>query len=357
MMGRLDRYVGWSLVKGWILVWLIMSAIFSLLAFVDELERTGGPYQVADAVLFILYTLPQRSMDLVPVIVLLGSLLALAGLNKNSEIIAMRASGMSVRRMFRAVAVPALLLVAALYAMYEYAAAPLYQEAETRKALVREGKANMLKGMGLWSASDGRFFNVRSLQHGAVPTGIYLYQFAPDGRLLDFVYSSSAEPAKDRKWRLIDAWHKTLTEDELRTEHEDQLDMGPFWSSEELPILPLSITGMTLTGLYAYTNHLITTGQKADRVEQLLWQKIALPLTAGAMVLLATPVGAGLGARRSTAFGKNLAIGAGVGILFYLATQIINTGGALLDIPPAVVAFIPVVLVALAAGALFYRMR
>jgi lipopolysaccharide export system permease protein len=334
-----------------------MSAIFSLLAFVDELERTGGNYQVRDAVLFILYTLPQRSMDLVPVIVLLGSLVALAGLNKNSEIIAMRAAGISVLRLLRSVGVPALLLVAALYAMYEYAAAPLYQEAETRKTLVREGKANMLKGKGLWSASDGRFFNVRTLKHGTVPTDIYLYQFAPDGRLLDFVYASSAIPARNRKWRLIDAEHKSMTKGALSTEHKDQLDMGPFWSSEELPILPLSITGMTLTGLYDYMQHLKSTNQKAERVEQLFWQKIALPLTAGAMVLLATPVGAGLGTQRSTAFGRNLAVGAGVGILFYLASQIINTGGPLLGIPPAVVAFIPVMLVAVAAGGLFYRMR
>lgn len=356
-MGRLDRYIAWNLLKGWTLVWLIMSAIFSLLAFVDELERTGGHYQVSDAIRFILYTLPQRSMDLIPVIVLLGSLLALAGLNKNSELIAMRAAGMSVRRLLRSVAVPALLLVAALYAMYEYAAAPLYQEAETRKTLVREGKANMLKGKGLWSASDGRFFNVRTLKHGTVPTDIYLYEFAPDGRLLDFVFATSAKPAKNRKWRLVDASHKSLTEGELRTEHKDQLDMGPFWSSEELPILPLSITGMTLTGLYDYTQHLKSTKQKVERVEQLFWQKIALPLTAGAMVLLATPVGAGLGSQRSSAFGRNLAVGAGVGILFYLASQIINTGGPLLGIPPAMVAFIPVLLVSTAAGGLFYRMR
>ena len=38
-MGRLDRYIGSALLKGWLLVWLIISAIFSLLAFVDELEQ------------------------------------------------------------------------------------------------------------------------------------------------------------------------------------------------------------------------------------------------------------------------------------------------------------------------------
>ena len=53
-MGRLDRYIGAALLKGWLLVWLVMSAIFSLLGFVDELERTSDLYRISDAVEFIL---------------------------------------------------------------------------------------------------------------------------------------------------------------------------------------------------------------------------------------------------------------------------------------------------------------
>jgi len=356
-MGRLDRYIAWNLLKGWLLVWLIMSAIFSLLAFVDELERTNERYQIPDAILFILYTLPQRSMDLIPVIVLLGTILALASLNKSSEIIAMRAAGVSLLRFLRSVAVPALLLVFALYAVTEFAAAPLYQKAETHKSLMREGKANLLKGKGLWSSRNYRFFNVRTLKHGNVPTEIYLYEFTPDGQLQEFIFAGRAEPRDNRKWRLIDAQRKTLADNRLQTIHRDELDMGPFWSTAELPVLPLSISGMPLTDLYEYSDYLRSTKQAWQSVHQLFWQKVALPLTAGAMVLLATPIGAGLGTQRSSAFGRNLAVGAGAGILFYLASQIIYTGAPLIGIPAEVVGFLPTVLVLAAAGALFHRMR
>ena len=356
-MGRLDRYIGAALFKGWLLVWVVMSAIFSLLGFVDELERVAALYRISDAVSFILYTLPQRSMDLMPVIALLGTLVALASLNKNSEIIAMRAAGMSLRRLLRSVALPALLLVGGLYGVSEYVSAPLYREAETQKTVLRDPRANLLKGKGLWSASDYRFFNVRSLQHGNVPTGIYLYQFGPDGQLLDFIYANSANPAENREWRLMEVRHKKLDNGKLRTTDKRHLDTGPFWSSDELPIVPLSIMGMTLSGLYEYVNYLRDTNQKWQAVRQLLWQKLALPLTAGAMVLLATPIGGSISAQRSSSFGRSLAVGAAVGILFYLASQIINTAGALIGIPVPLVAFIPVTLVLLAAAALFYRMR
>jgi lipopolysaccharide export system permease protein len=356
-MGRLDRYIAAGLLKGWLLVWFIISAIFSLLAFVDELERVTELYKVSDVLRFILYTLPQRSMDLIPVITLLGTMLTLAGMNKNSEIIAMRAAGISRRRFLHAVAIPTALLVVALYAVSEYVSAPLYRQAETEKTIVREGRANLLKGKGLWSASDYRFFNVRTLQHGNVPSGIYLYQFSPDGRLLDFIFARSANPARNREWRLMDVRHKSLVGNELTSSYRKHLDTGPFWSTDELPIVPLSIMGMTLTGLYEYAGYLRDTSQKWEAVQQLFWQKIALPLTAGAMVLLAAPIGASISTQRASTFGRRLAVGAAVGILFYLASQIINTAGTLIGIPAPVVAFIPMTLLLVAAAILFYRMR
>jgi len=356
-MNRIDRYIAGQLLKDWILVWVIMSAIFSLIAIVDELERIQHSYQVANVVQYILLTLPQRSMDLIPVIVLLGTILALARLNKNSEIIAMRAAGMPLKYFFRAVAVPALSLVLLLYSVSEYVSAPLYQKAETEKSLARTGRTNLLRGKGLWSVDDLRFFNVRTLRHGKIPSDIYLFQFAPDGQLLNFIYAASAEPADDRSWKLLDVTQKTLENNKLETSFRKQLAMGPFWSPEELPVLPLPITGMTLTGLYDYVEYLHSTDQSWQRAEQLFWQKVALPLTAGAMVLLATPIGASLQSQRGTAFGRNLAVGAGLGIGFYLLIQIFNTGSALIGLPPAVIAFTPAALVLATTGWLFSRMR
>jgi len=356
-MGILDRYIAWKLLKGWVLVWLVMTSIFTLLGFVEELERTTERYQIADAVRFILYTLPQRSMDLAPVIALLGSLLALAGLNKSSELIAMRAAGVSVSRFLRSVAIPTLVLVAALYAVSEFIAAPLFQQAETEKTLIRSGKANLLKGKGLWSNSGYRFFNVRTLEHSHVPTRIYLYEFAPDGRLQHFVFARRAQLTDSRRWDLLDVEQKTLDGDQLKSGHLPNLEMGPFWSREELPVLPLSTAGMTPTGLYEYSDYLKSTDQLSDRIEQVFWQKIALPLTTGAMVFLAVPIGASVGATRSSAFGKGLAIGAGVGILFYLLSQLIQTGASMAEIPPALAVFLPVMLLLGAAGGLINRMR
>ncbi len=357
-MGLLDRYIAWKLLKSWVLVWLVMTAIFTLIGFVDELERVSERYQVSDVIRYMLYTLPQRSLDLAPVIALLGALLALAGLNKSSELIAIRATGVSVKRLMRSIAVPTVLLVIALYAVSEFAAAPMFQQAETERALIRSGKANLLKGKGIWSNSGYRFFNVRALKHSQVPSGIFLYEFSPDGRLEHFVFAREAELSDGRRWQLVGVKRKkTLAGEQLTSSHLATLEMGPFWSREELPVLPLSTAGMTPTGLYEYSDYLKSTDQLSERIEQLFWQKVALPLTTGAMIFLAVPIGASVGSTRSNSFGKSLAIGAGAGILFYLLSQLIQTGASMAEIAPALGAFLPVILVSGVAVGLIKHMR
>ncbi len=357
MLATLDRYIARKLVLGWLLVWLIMSSIFGLLAFVDEIERVTASYTVMDALRFILYTLPQRSMDLAPVIILMGSILALAGLNKHSEIIAVRAAGVSLLRFFGAVAVPAMLLILLLYGTSEYLAAPLFQKAEIQKTLIRSGQPNLLTGKGLWSNSERRFFNVRALRNSQVPRDIFLYEFDTDGRLLNFIHADRAQVSGGRRLDLLDVTQKTLRDGTLSTQRKDHLEMGPFWSLEELPALPLSAAGMTPSDLYEYSGYLKTTHQVSARVEQLFWQRVALPLTTGAMVLLAVPIGASVGSMRSNTFGRNLAMGAAVGIIFYLFAQLVQTGAAVIQLPPSIAAFAPVLLVLAVTSGLVMRMR
>ena len=36
----LERYIAANLVKGWLLVLLVLAAVFGLISFIEELERT-----------------------------------------------------------------------------------------------------------------------------------------------------------------------------------------------------------------------------------------------------------------------------------------------------------------------------
>jgi lipopolysaccharide export system permease protein len=356
-MSRLDRYVAAALMKGWVLVLLVVVSVFSLFALVVELDHVDNSYQVTDALMFVLLTVPRRALDLAPVIALLGSLIALASMARNNELMAMQAAGVTPARFTRSVAMAAALLVLSLGLSSEYVSAPLYLRAETQRMLARNGSGNLLAGRGLWSNDRRRFFNVRGLRDGYIPEGIDLYQFEPDGRLRLSIHASHAEVKGSREWTLIDVWRKQLLDGRLVTRHQERLEMGDFWSRDELPLLSFSTAAMSVTGLYRYAAHLQATGQRAGRFQLAFWQRITRPLAAGIMALLAIPACFGADPRRNQAFARRVTAGAVAGILFYLGTRIIYTSGMLLGFPPLLVALVPLVLLVSAGGVLFSRMR
>ncbi|MGB5439803.1 MAG: LptF/LptG family permease, partial [Gammaproteobacteria bacterium] len=87
------------------------------------------------------------------------------------------------------------------------------------------------------------------------------------------------------------------------------------------------------------------------------WQRLILPFTVAAMVLLAIPVSVSLGSGRNAGFGIKMGAGAALGILFYLGAQIVFALGLLLQLSIPVVSFVPTVIVTLCAGILLTRMH
>ena len=132
-----------------------------------------------------------------------------------------------------------------LYLLTEYVAAPLYLNAETQRQVVRSGKLNLLDSSGLWANDGRRFILVRNLRLGHIPEGVEVFNFDADGRLRTALSGREAEVSNTRKWTLINVLRKEQTDAGLVTTRQRQLDIGAFWSEQELPVLALSPIGMS----------------------------------------------------------------------------------------------------------------
>jgi lipopolysaccharide export system permease protein len=150
---------------------------------------------------------------------------------------------------------------------------------------------------------------------------------------------------------------KQVVDGEFRTRSRKELEIANLWAPSELPTLTLSSDSMALSVLYRYSQYLAGDGQPMQQYLSVFWQKLLMPLTVAAMVLLATPISASLGSGRSRSFGLNIGIGAVVGILFYLLAQIAFALGQLLQLNIPLVAIFPTIIVSLCAVFLLRRMR
>ncbi len=355
-MKTLDRYIGVSFAKGYLIVLAILLPVFSFLIFVNELEDVGkGTYDALGGLVYVLLTAPGRVLDLTPVTALLGSIVALGGLAAGSELLAIRVAGVSVMRLGGAVMKAGFVLMLLIIILAQFVVPPLNQLAETRRSLAVTGAGTFLKDKGFWSRDGLRYINVQHVRHGRIPVGVEIYEFDQEGRLRTFLHAQRADIQNPHRWKLIDVHRKQLDGPAIQSQHLPQVDWDPFLSETQVRVLELPPTSLSPTDIYQYARHLRKTGQAAGQIELRFWQQAALPLTTGAMTLLALPFV--FGPLRAASFGKRLALGAVFGVGFYLLNQIVANLGLLIGISAPVVVVAPILALILLTVLILRRIR
>ena len=95
-----DLYVGRVVLVTVLLVWSVLVGLDVINAVSSELNDLGkGSYTFGHAVAFVAYTIPRRAYMMFPTAAVIGALMGLGQLAASSELIALRAVGLSRRRL------------------------------------------------------------------------------------------------------------------------------------------------------------------------------------------------------------------------------------------------------------------
>lgn len=340
-MTLLDRYIETTTLKVLLLVSAGLTALFSLLEFVEQLHDVGtGQYHVSDALVYVLLTVPERLLELMPVSMLLATLFALGSLASHNELTAMRATGMSPRRIVGSVFRLAAPVLLTLYLAAEFVIPRAQQLAQSvRLSSLSPASVSYRSDNGFWANGERQYLNVRGFAHGNVPSDIYVYTFAADGKLASLIHADSAEVRPDGSWLLTGVLIKRFTDTGSETERETAFSWQSFLRPRQVPLLILPPESMPPAALYQYVSDLERRHQPAARYAQTLWAKIAIPLAMAAMIMIGVPFV--FGPLRTHGTGQRIMVGAMIGIVFSLVQQIASYLGLLLDLSPALTATLP----------------
>jgi len=353
-MRIIDRYIRTTIIHNTLLVMLMLAALFSFLEILDQLsDLDEGNYGILNAAQYVLLTLPRRITDLMPIIAMLGTAFALNTLARSSELVAMRAAGVSIRRIAISVSKAGLLLMALVIVLDQFIAPPLQQYAlrERNAAISGETQLSFQDGAGFWSQRDGRFVHIRGMTHGKVPADLDVFEFDQQGRLNRFLHAASAEPADDGNWILQDVRAKVVQDGRLVYRHFDSLRYPRTLRDRDLQILEVPAQSLATSDLFEYTGYIKQHDQPSYLYEISLWRKLARPLVTGAMVLVAVPFG--FGSNRSSS-GKRITIASLAGLLLYLGNEISGNAGMIMQLNPMALTLAPVAIILLVA---FLMMR
>jgi lipopolysaccharide export system permease protein len=330
----LDRYIGRTILRAFLLIIAGLTSLFSLLAFVEQLSFVGqGRYRIKDALAYTLLTAPDRLLQLAPICMLLATLLGLGGLARGSELTGLRSFGVSEARIILAVIKLCGPVVLALFLIAQFIIPPAQLKAQREQAAALGSALPGLSDGGFWAEKDGVFLNVQRFNGGDTLQGIALYRFNADGTLQSTIEASQARIAPDGGWALSAITRSQVQNGQIATDHPAQLNWVPFLSTQQLRLLAMPPQTMPPVALYAYVRQLKQQHAQTRLYEQTFWSMVAIPISLIGMALIAAPFV--FGPQRSGSAGRQILIGALLGIVFLLVQQITGYLGLLLDLNPA----------------------
>jgi len=352
-MNQLDSYIGLLTLRIFLLAMAGLTFLFSLLDFVQQLSLVGqGTYDARDAMVYTFFTAPSRILQLAPVGMLLASLLALGLLARHAELTAWRSLGISEARIIGALIKLSLPIIFVLFLIAQYmvpTAQLLAQRAQ--EAALGESTTAMHSG-GFWVAHGRQYLNVRNFGFDKTPEDIDIYEFAPDGSLLSYLHAETATIEPDGHWLLREVLEKQVQGTQFVTTSLPSLTWASFVTPQHMQLLQLPTATMPPVDLYRYIHEQKRNDQQEETDELAFWSMVATPLSLLALVLAAAPFA--FGSQRTQSAGRQLLIGALLGIGFELTEQLIFYFGLRLSLPPVLTALAPSLLL---GGIAFYAIR
>jgi len=329
----LSKYVAGRTLRGIGLAFLIVTAIITLVDFVEGSRNIGADTDISLLSLLSLTLLkvPKLIEQTIPFVVLFGVMGALYGMNRRSELIVMRASGLSAWRFLRpAIMVSAVLgvlwstlgnpMASNLIAKYDARSAAITGNASADEIWLREGSetaqrvihANFLNEKRITNAT---FYELELERDGATR---FLRRYdavkaelrTPGYWTLTGVVENA--PGEETKRTEVVTLPTSIDPEEIREQTGQQVD-PPFWKIRS-EIKANEKAGFSARALYLQFNKLL-----------------ALPFLLVAMTFIAAGVSMSLTRQGGTL--RLLVTGAAVGFAVFFADSIMSAFGEVAILP------------------------
>jgi len=347
-MRTLGFYVARRFLLGILITFLVCAVLIFLIDFVELLRQSGkyGEVPPLTLALIAVLRLPAYAEYLVAFAVLVGSIAALLQLSRRSELVVMRAGGMSVWGFLRPGLIVAFVLGTVAVTVFNPLAAAGRTESESLFAEAFGKESNLLRSRSgaSWlrqNGADGQSVISAALasNRGLTLTGVTVFVFDPDGHFVERVDGARAD-LREGFWEIQDAWVVRLGREPERFDtYLLSTYLTPDRVSDALGSL-FSVSFWELPGL-------IEVAEKAklstDRLRIQYEALMARPLLCAAMVLLAATVS--LGSFRSGGIQTMVIAGLVGGFGFFLMSEVSRQIGVAGLAPPWAAIWLPVILV------------
>ncbi|KGF31407.1 LPS export ABC transporter permease LptG [Oligella urethralis] len=351
------RYIASEIYRSTIAVTLVLVGLFMFFDMIENLDNLNERFTFGSLLLLQLMQIPTRLYDLLPIALLIGAIIALAGLAQRNELVVLRVSGISSRRLLGMLWMGTIPIM--VFALLLSEGVTPYAESKTGQLnlqlLGKSSGARMNSGYWFREPTDNgalRVINISRISSEREVENIRIYIFDAEGKFKELIHAQRG---------LFQHQELQLTQAKLiRTD----FDLETALMDPTAPLTPLSTQTMldsytistsltqarllaselqpdrmSIMGLLDYIQYLEDNHLQSNRQVVALWRKGVYPFTLLVMITLAAPIsfmqtrkgGAGL-----KVFGGIL-----IGVVFFMINQLALNLGMLNNLPPWLTALAP----------------
>jgi LPS export ABC transporter permease LptG/LPS export ABC transporter permease LptF len=361
----LDEYVVREFVGMFFLVlsgFVLLMLVFTFFDLIGDILRNHPPLTLVGE--YLVNLTPDMLYQIAPLAVLIATLVTFGVLNRNSEIIAMKATGISLYRLVVPIVTIAAVLSVALFFFDQY-----YLPQANRK---QEALRNIIKGKPPQTVAHPEHNWIFGQPRAGEPGRIFYYQFFdPDRKefanLSVFEFDPSTfsltrrifaarvyMDADSGIWRFQNGWVRDMQGAETvgfraftQTTFSEIHEEPSYFTKENVPSQE-----MNFGQLDDYIRDLRQSGFDTMRLRVQLWHKLAYPLIAVVMAVLAIPFALSMGRRGSL---TAIAVAIGVALAYFVVNGIFEAMGNVNYLPAALAAWASDILFMLVGGYLLLR--
>lgn len=355
-MSQLDRYIARTVLGAIGLVMAVLLVLGALFNFISEQGAIGvGRYDMLEALVHSLLTVPNFMLNVLPVGVLVGSMLGVGALARSHELAAMRAGGMGKWRLAGTMLGCGLLLLLAGLAVGEFVAPRLEQLADERKALARYDNLSLAGAGGAWVRDGNLIINIAERSSVSEFGGMLVFELSPDNHVDAVARAHRATPGAGKSWELHDYAESRFAGDAVAGQREARHQLAAAASVGFLQLAVVDPSEMALGALYRAIRYLRANDLDARNYQLAFWSGLAASIAIPFGVLLALPFG--FGAMRSAGSGARSTLGLAIGLVYFFLQRTIDSGTVAFGLNPLLLAWVPTLLLGLAATVLLVRTR
>jgi LPS export ABC transporter permease LptG len=363
----LDEYVVREFLKMFFLVlagFVVLMLVFTFFDLVGDILRNHIPLATVGD--YLVNLTPSMLYQISPLAVLIAVLVTFGVLNRNSELIAMKATGISLYRLVIPIVSIAAILSITLFLFDEY----YLPQANLRQEALR----NIIKGRPPQTVLHPEQTWIFGEPHPGEPARIFHYQFFDPDRqefanLSVFEFDPSTFALSRRifagrvywdaaslSWRFQNGWQRdfqgaTLSPGGYREFNQTSFseiheDPGYFTKKES------QAQEMNFGQLQHYIGDLRQSGFDTMRLRVALWHKLAYPIVAIVMAVMAIPFALSMGRRGSL---TGIAVAIFVALTYFVVAGTLEAMGNVNYLPAALAAWSPDILFGITGGYLLLK--